>query len=256
MSEKVVKSFTNPFGDLGVRVHIEASAYPSELYEEGGSSQPFCSNDCIMDCCGMLRAMDSPVYRLGKACSTEMVRNGTYKLLGEATALADWEAISAGLAQRVGRHAQDPAWPQEGVEASIDYVCERFRRACCASELAVLMLRLAVRAACLAGSWYGPWENRQALQELLKVNAWTALLSAVKALLVTFGPNLAKQYNAINIVSDILHVSRAPLQTLPRDWAGSFLQRQYRSLCLPCHGGVGARADLVQPERAACAPGV
>ena len=97
--------------------------------------------------------------------------------------------------------------------ASIDYVTYRIRRACCPSEVAVLMLRLAVRAACLASSWYGPWESLQALQELNKVNAWTALLNALGALLGRLGPNLGKQYNAVNIVSDVLHVSQASLSS-------------------------------------------
>ena len=91
----------------------------------------------------------------------------------------------------------------------MDSVSQRLRRACCSGEAAVLMLRLAVRPACLASSWYGPWESEEAIQQLFIANAWKSLLRALKALLVTFGDNLAKQYNVINIVSDILHVSRA-----------------------------------------------
>ena len=72
------------------------------------------------------------------------------------------------------------------------------------------MLRLAVRPACLVNSWYGPWESGEAIRQLIAAEAWSSLLQALRALLVTFGENLAKQYNAINIVSDILHVSRAP----------------------------------------------
>ena len=213
---EVVKGFTNPFGECSVRVKLEANANPLELYGEGGSSHPLCSDACIKDCCGLLGAMDCPGDVIAKRCCTEMVRNGTYKLLGES-AMTDWEAVSAALAQRAGADAQDPAWPQRSATASAAYVRERLRRACCASEVALLMLRLAVRAACLGSSWYGPWESVEALQKLMQVKAWKALLSALKALLYAFGANLGKQYNAVNIVSDILHVSRALLSSCP--WA-------------------------------------
>ena len=109
------------------------------------------------------------------------------------------------LVQRVDRKGH-PAWIQEGGQASVDAVHERLRRACCSSEVAVLMLRLAVRSACLASSWYGPWESVGALQQLNAADAWASLLHALRALLTTFGPKLSKQYNAVNIVSDILHV--------------------------------------------------
>ena len=98
-----------------------------------------------------------------------------------------------------------PGYRRAG-QTAVDSVHERLRRACCSSEIAVLMLRLAVRSACLASSWYGPWESMEALQQLITADAWASLLRALRALLGTFGPDLAKQYNAINIVSDILHV--------------------------------------------------
>ena len=110
--------------------------------------------------------------------------------------------------QAAGRQAHEPAWIQEGRQASLGAIRERMDRAVCRSESAVLMLRLAVRCACLGGSWYGPWESIEALRQLGKANAWASLLQALRALLGAFGARLAKQYNAVNIVCDILHVSR------------------------------------------------
>ena len=100
------------------------------------------------------------------------------------------------------------------------------------------MLRLAVRAACLASSWYGPWESMEALQQLVRADAWSSLLRALRALLATFGADLAKQYNAINIVSDILHVSQA-LSPAVLSWHASLQHAQpvpctlVKSLCMP-----------------------
>ena len=128
---------------------------------------------------------------------------------------------------------------------------ERLRRACCSSEVAVLMLRLAVRAACLASSWYGPWESVEALHQLIRANAWSSLLHALRALLATFGADLAKQYNALNIVSDILHVSRA---LLPLVLAASIAERQ--RFAAYSATSWHACADLLQPERGAHAQGV
>ena len=125
----------------------------------------------------------------------------------------------------MGEEAHNPAWIEEDGQDSFDAVQERFRWACCSSEVAVLMLRLAVRTACLASSWYGPWESKAALQQLIKADAWASLLRALKALLTTFGPDLSKQYNAINIVSDILHVRpSAPTTVFP--WHGLLLPAQ------------------------------
>ena len=158
---------------------------------------------CMSSCCDLLGAYDR---RLGKQCYNELLDLGVYYTLGEATA-ADWEDISERLAQRVGTQAQHPAWLPEDPQEATDSVSERLRRACCSSEVAVLMLRLAVRAACLDSSWYGPWDSMAALAQLGNAHAWSSLMHAMNALLANFGADLAKQYNAFNIVSDILHVS-------------------------------------------------
>ena len=202
-----VRSCFAPFSHWADRVQLEASASSAQLYEGGGVSHPFSSAACAQSCCGLLEAIDS--HRLGKECCKELLSDGVFRKLGEGIA-ADWEGISKRLVQRAGKKAHDPAWIQEDGQESIDAVHERLRRACCSSEVALLMLRLAVRSACLAGSWYGPWESVEALhQQLSMASAWTSLLRALKALLGAFQARLAKQYNAVNIVSDILHVSHA-----------------------------------------------
>ena len=198
------KRFTAPFSQWADRVQDESSTSPAQLYEEGGSGHPFCSAACIQSCCGLLEALDD--HGLGKECCRELLSDGVFDTLGEGTA-ADWEGISERLAQRASEEAVSPAWIQEGGQESVDAVHERLRRACCSSEVAVLMLRLATRSACLASSWYGPCESVEALQQLITANAWASLLRALRALLTTFGPDLSKQYNAVNIVGDILHVS-------------------------------------------------
>jgi hypothetical protein len=117
------------------------------------------------------------------------------------------------------------------------------------------MLRLAVRTACLGSSWYGPWESREALLQLVGVDAWSSLMQALKALLHTFGADLDKQYNVLNIVSDILHVSPAPSQ-----WSSLTLQLHIAEQCRRFAGldanVVDASADLLQPERVAHARGL
>ena len=199
-----VRTFTAPFSRWANRVQAESSTYPAQLYKEAVSDHPFCSAACIQGCCGLLEALDS--LRLGKECCKELLNAGVFETLGEGVAAADWKVISERLAQRAGEEANDPAWIQEGGQTAVDFVHERLRRACCSSEIAILMLRLAVRSACLTSSWYGPWESMEALQQLITADAWASLLRALRALLGSFGPNLSKQYNAINIVSDILHV--------------------------------------------------
>ena len=163
----------------------------------------FSSTPCVASCCGLLEAMDR--HKLGKECCKELLRGGVYKTLGEGTA-ADWDDICRLLALRGDMQAQQPAWPQQDAQK---FSTERLRRAFCSSEVAVFMLRLAVRAACLGSSWCGPWDSAEAVQQLIMANAWVSLLHALRSLLAMFGENLAKQYNANNIVSDILHVSRA-----------------------------------------------
>ena len=198
---------TSAFSQWAHRVRGEVLCLPQELHGEGGSSRPVCSQACIESCFGLLIVTDR--QHTAKECCKQLVSGGVYKALGEGTA-ANWEGISESLAQRAGTQAQDPAWLQQKFQVSLTSVRQRLRRACCSSEVAVLMLRLAVRPACLASSWYGPWESGEAIQQLIMAGAWSNLVQALKALLVTFGDNLAKQYNAINIVSDILHVSQAP----------------------------------------------
>ena len=176
------------------------------MFGEGGSSHPFRSTTCIESCVSLLQVTDR--QHTAKECCKQLVSDGVYKALGEGTA-GNWDGISESLAQRAGTQAQQLAWLQQDVQESVDSVSQRLRRACCSGEVAVLMLRLAVRPASLANSWYGPWESEEAMHQLIMADAWSFLVQALRALLVTFGKDLAKQYNAINIVSDILHVGRA-----------------------------------------------
>ena len=201
-----VEHVTAPFSQWAHRVQYASPATTQGLYEEGRNSHPFSSSACLESCCGILRAMRlHPV----KGCS-ELLSSGVFKLLGAATA-ADWEGISEGLAHRTSTQSHEPAWLHNDPKECQASVSERLKRACCSSEVAVLMLRLAVRTACTDGSWYGPWKSLEALQQLVKADAWSSLVRALRALLATFGAGLAKQYNAINIVGDILHVSCALL---------------------------------------------
>ena len=218
MDDHPVTAFTVPFAQWVDHVRAESYTITDELlYQQGGSGHPSCSTPWIRGCCGLLETIDQ--YHLGNECRMELLSNGVFRKLGEATA-ANWEGISERLVQRKGQQAHDPAWLQQGQHAdNVSAVYERFRRASCSGEMAVLMLRLAVRTACLAGSWYGPWESKEALLQLVRADAWPSLLRALRALLAAFGPDLAKQYNAINIVSDILHVSRA-LRMLISAWYG------------------------------------
>ena len=214
-----VRTFTAPFSLWADRVQAESCTCPAQLYEEAGSGHPFCSAACIQGCCGLLEALDG--HGLGAECCKELLSARVFETLGEGVA-ADWQSISEGLAQRAGEEeeAHDSAWMQKGGQVSVDAVHERLRRASCSSEVAVLMLRLAVRSACLAGSWYGPWESMEALQQLIAADAWASLLRALRALLGTFGPDLSKQYNAINIVSDILHVRPSASSCCFHGWHG------------------------------------
>ena len=194
------------FSQWADRVRAESPNAP-DWPEEHGSSHPFCSTACIKSCCGLLGAIDR--QNLGRECCEELLSYRVFQKLGEATP-ARWEVISQGLAQRVGTQAQEPAWLEQDVQEAMRPVSERLRRASCSSEMAVLMLRLAVRAACVAGSWFGPWDSMEAVHQLTEASAWSSLLHALEALVTKFGADLEKQYNANNIVSDILHVSQAP----------------------------------------------
>ena len=202
--DALVREITAPFSRWAEAVKHASATFSDELYDGGGN--PFSSTPCIESCCGLLEAVGR--FHQGAACCEELLKDGVYRTLGEGIA-ADWEGISERLAQRADTQAHDPAWLQEDVEECLASVSERLRRACCRSETAVLMLRLAVRAACLAGSWYGPWDSMEAVRQLVRASAWTSLLHALRALLTRFGADLAKQYNATNIVSDVLHVSQA-----------------------------------------------
>ena len=250
---KFLRETTSAFSHWAHRVQGEE--LPEELYGERGSTRPISFKAFTESCVGLLIFTDR--QHTAKECCKQLVSDGVYKTLGEGTA-GDWEAISEGLAQRAGTQALDPAWLEQSLQESMDSVQQRLRRVCCTGEAAVLMLRLAVRPACLASSWYGPWESGEALQQLTMVNAWSSLVRALKALLVTSGENLAKQYNAINIVSDILHVSRAP--SAPASCSAS-LHSFKLTLCqtisccaVHCKTPLYACADLLQPERAEHAP--
>ena len=243
-----VRSFTAPFSQWAIYVTKDASS----RNKEEGSSHYSCSSALMKSCCGLLDAIVG--QHLGKECCKELLRDGVFQTLGEGI-VTDWEGISERLAQQTGKQAHNPAWLQTDPRESADAVQERLRRACCGSEVAVLMLRLAVRSACLAGSCYGPWESMEALQQLVKADAWASLLRALRALLTTFGPDLGKQYNAINIVTDILHVrtSTPPAVFETGKHRCSQLSPFPRLLVMsPLHGC----ADLLQPERAAHAPGL
>ena len=246
-----VTPITDSFSRWAKRVQADASASPKALYAEGATAeQPYYfSKPCLGACCGLLMAVDT--YHQVIPCRKELLRNKDFKALGEGSA-ADWEGISKWLVRRAGTHAQHPTYHRAGDPPQV-ITCnigERLRLACCSSEVAVLMLRLAVRTACLAGSLYGPWESREALLQLIGANAWSSLLGALDALLGTFGADLDKQYNALNIVSDILHVSPAPSQ-----WSSLTLQLHIAEQCRRFAGldanVVDASADLLQPERVA-----
>lgn len=212
--EDAVRRVTVPFAEWAARVRRCSSPVKplAVLYEEV-SRHPFCSIACMTCYCDLSRTLDR--HHLGKECCKKLLSDGVFTSLGEE-AEADWKGISARLAQRVGSQAQEPAWLEVDPQKPINSVSRRLDRACCSNEVAVLMLRLAVRSACLASSWYGPWDSDAAMQQLTRASAWTSLTHALRALLGTFGPNLAKQYNAINIVSDILHVSQALSHLSPR----------------------------------------
>ena len=213
-----VRSLTASFSQWAIHVRKEASSCPADFAEEKAAITP--APALMKSCCGLLEALD----RHHLECCQELLSANVFQSLDEGTA-ADWEGISERLAQRVGEEAQHPAWLEGDQQECIDSVSERLRRACCSSEVTVLMLRLAVRSACLASSWYGPWESQEALQQLVNANAWASLLDALRALLTTFGPDLSKQYNAINIVNDILHVRpSAPPTIFP--WHDSVLPAQ------------------------------
>ena len=251
MDDHPVTVFTAPFAQWAGNVRAESHTSTEELlYHQGGTGHPSCSTPWIKACCRLLEAIDQ--YGLGKQCRRELLSDGVYRKLGEATA-ANWEGISERLLQQKGKQAHDPAWLQQGQQDdNCSAVFKRFRQACCSAELAVLMLRLAVRAACLAGSWYGPWESKEALLQLIRADAWPSLLRALRALLAAFGPDLARQYNAINIVSDILHVSQALSTCCSQSGMVCSMLLTARSK----KGFPHASADLLQPERAAHAPGL
>ena len=201
-----VEQFTAPFSQWAHIVRDVSQYLPVELYDESGNSHPFCSTPCLEICCGLLGAIDS--HHLGQECCTELLSSKTFRALGQAAA-ADWTGISARLAQRAGTQVQDPAWLHTDPEQCHASVRERLKRAASSNEVAIFMLRLALRTACLASSYFGPVESVEALQQLDVAGAWASLLHALNALLSTFGAGLAMQYNAVNIVCDILHVSRA-----------------------------------------------
>ena len=156
--EDTIRHLTTPFSQWAALVKAQTSPSSKQLYEEGGSSHPLSSQACIDSCCGLLVAVDA--LHLGSEACVELVSDGVFQTLGEGTT-ADWEGISKRLAQRKGTHACNPAWLQEDAQESCDSIHARIKQACCSSEVAVLMLRLAVRAACLAESRMGRGTARQ-----------------------------------------------------------------------------------------------
>ena len=246
-----VEHFTGPFSQWARHVQHVSFTCPM-LYVEG-SSHPFSSTACIASCGGLLEAVDR--HHLGKECCDKQLSSGVFRMLGEGTA-ASWEVISDSLAHRVGEQTHDPAWLDSGPEGCTPSIRERLERACCSGEVAVLMLQLAVRTACFHSSWYGPWDSLEPLQQLVEAEAWSSLLHALTALLDTLGANLARQYNAINIVCDILHVSLIAVLTC---FPGRFMGAQCRSVLLrntDQGGAPRACAGILQPERASHAPRV
>ena len=201
----------NSFSNWAYRVRAEAASQ-NAVRAAGldGSGEPhFSPVSCARACCSLLMVVDR--YH-GAAFHQMLLSRKVFQVLGEGSA-ADWEGISERLAQQAGTQEQDPAWlhDPEQCDASVH---ARLHRAACSSEVSVLMLRLALRTACFGSSWYGPWSSREALDQLVTADAWSSLAQALKAILQSFGgPKLAKQYNAVNIVSDILHVS--PLLSVP-----------------------------------------
>ena len=201
-----MKSLTIPFSQWANRVKAESAASPNALHGEGRSGRPyFLSESLLMTCCGFAVADAN----LATECHQDLVCNNVYTVLGEGSA-AQWERISAWLAQRAGTQVQDPAYFRAQEDPDLDpeqfkySVANRLKGACCSGEVAIFMLRLAVRTACLTSS--GPWASKEALQQLVGADAWSSLMHALRALLHA---GLVTQYNAVNIVSDILHVSRA-----------------------------------------------
>ena len=247
MTTEVVQQFTSPFSQVAM-VALDESfgaslASPYEMYGESSSRNPFLSPDLVKIFCGMLGAVDR--HHLGRECCKDLLKNGVFKALGGAAA-ADWKGISARLAQRAGTQVQNPAWLHTDPDQCHASVRERLKRACCASEVAIFMLRLALRTACLASS--GPVESVEALEQLDVAGAWECLLHALNALLGAFEAGLAMQYNAVNIVCDILNVSRPLPLSLPC----------LVSLVLSMHILVAlhACADPLLPDRAPCARGL
>ena len=205
-SQSAIENAFGHFSQWALIAKAESTASPGKVYEEE-RSHVLRSQPCLDSCYELLLLTDH--FCLGNECCQELLRINTFRTLGEAAA-ADWEGISVRLAQRGGTQAHEPAWFQQDKEYCAASIHARITQACCSGEVAILMLRLAVRCACLVPtSWYGPWHNAEAVQQLIDTNAWSSLLHALKALLATFGADLDKDFNAVNIVSDILHVSQA-----------------------------------------------
>lgn len=220
----------------------------------------FASDDCISACALLITGIDQG---LGPSLAEEFVLSSVYAKLACA-ADCDWRAISRALQQRVSRHAKRPpfyqACDQKGAWRA---VMGRLQQACSGAEVAVVFLRLAVRAACLDGSWFGPLNSLDALRQLDDAGAYTQLQQALVHCLA-LGERLAKQRNAMNIVDNVTHVCDPPFHATPtRDWPPwlrSALSRAYHKLhaagcthAWPSHGWCRARAHAChQPVDDAC----
>ena len=236
----LVEDFTAPFSQWALRVLAVSYILPEELYaESAGNNHPFCATACIGSSWRLLEALDR--HHLGKEVCKKLIGDGSFKVLGEGTS-ANWKDISIGLVQRAGTHIHHPAWLETDPEQCKANVRERLQRACCSGEVAVLMLHLAVRTACLHSSWYGPWDSVEALQQLVKADAWSSLVHALNAMLINFGANLACQYNAINIASDVLHVSRPLVLPVPQL---SLVVQTAASSCCDKQGVLHASPDFL-----------
>ena len=134
MDEHPVTVFTVPFAQWADHVRAESGTYTEQLlYQRGGSGHPFRCDPWMKATCGLLEAMDQ--YGLGSECRRELLRDGVYRVLGEAIAAAKWEGISRRLVRHKGKQAHAPAWLQQGQhDKHFHAVFDRFRRACCSSR--------------------------------------------------------------------------------------------------------------------------
>jgi hypothetical protein len=161
----------------------------------------------FMICSGYLSVLD---VGKGLDCATAFVQHRVYSKLARIILTTDWDRIGQSL-KSVGRDDQPHApkfYHQMSLPDAHAAVGERLQQAGSLEEVAVLLLRLAMRAACVDASYFGPFSHTPALEQL----GGTKLLgvqAALRALLPLFGRHLARHSNALHIVDDLLHVSPA-----------------------------------------------